>query len=37
MGVNIERINEGYKGYRKFVIENLPELNDKCSIYCFTW
>jgi tRNA 2-selenouridine synthase len=29
LGVNTERINEGYKGYRKFVIENLPQLNDK--------
>ncbi|MGH4125806.1 MAG: tRNA 2-selenouridine(34) synthase MnmH [Clostridium sp.] len=28
LGVNTERINEGYKGYRKFVIEKLPELND---------
>jgi len=28
LGVNIERINEGYKGYRKFVIEKLPELNN---------
>ena len=29
LGVNTERINEGYKGYRKFVIENLPQVNDK--------
>ncbi len=29
LGVNIERINEGYKGYRKFVIEELPKLNDR--------
>jgi tRNA 2-selenouridine synthase len=29
LGVNVERISEGYKGYRKFVIENLPHLNDK--------
>jgi len=28
LGVNTERINEGYKGYRNFVIENLPKLND---------
>ena len=29
LGVNTERISEGYKGYRRFVIENLPQLNDK--------
>ncbi|WP_291633798.1 tRNA 2-selenouridine(34) synthase MnmH [Clostridium sp.] len=29
LGINTERINEGYKGYRKFVIENLPKLNEK--------
>jgi len=29
LGVNTERIKDGYKGYRKFVIENLPSLNDK--------
>ena len=29
LGVNTERINEGYKGYRRFVLENLPQLNDK--------
>jgi len=29
LGINVERINEGYKGYRKFVIEELPILNDK--------
>ncbi|MBZ9636061.1 tRNA 2-selenouridine(34) synthase MnmH [Clostridium sp. FP1] len=28
LGINTERIHEGYKGYRKFVIEKLPELND---------
>ncbi len=28
LGINIERINEGYKGYRRFVIENLPVVND---------
>ncbi len=29
LGVNTERISEGYKGYRKFVVEALPKLNDK--------
>lgn len=29
LGVNTERIMDGYKGYRKFVIESLPRLNDK--------
>ena len=24
MGVNVERICEGYKGYRRFIVENLP-------------
>ncbi|MBK5241379.1 tRNA 2-selenouridine(34) synthase MnmH [Clostridium sp.] len=28
LGVNIERINEGYKGYRRFVVENLPKVNE---------
>lgn len=28
LGVNTERIKDGYKGYRQFVIEKLPELND---------
>jgi tRNA 2-selenouridine synthase len=29
LGVNVERISEGYKGYRKFINENLSLLNDK--------
>ena len=29
LGVNIEKIKDGYKGYRRFVIENLPQFNDK--------
>jgi len=29
LGVNAERIKDGYKGYRQFVIERLPALNDK--------
>ncbi|HEY8890583.1 MAG TPA: tRNA 2-selenouridine(34) synthase MnmH [Clostridium sp.] len=29
LGVNTERIKDGYKGYRRFLIENLPRLNDK--------
>jgi tRNA 2-selenouridine synthase len=29
LGVNVERISEGYKGYRKFINENLSSLNDK--------
>ncbi len=29
LGVNTVRVNEGYKGYRKFVIESLPALNQK--------
>ncbi|MCJ7691772.1 MAG: tRNA 2-selenouridine(34) synthase MnmH [Clostridiaceae bacterium] len=28
LGVNTERINEGYKGYRRFIVENLPKAND---------
>jgi tRNA 2-selenouridine synthase len=28
LGINTERINEGYKGYRRFVNENLSKLND---------
>jgi tRNA 2-selenouridine synthase len=28
MGINTERINEGYKGYRRFVIENIPKVNE---------
>jgi len=28
LGVNVERISEGYKGYRRFVVEKLPELNE---------
>jgi tRNA 2-selenouridine synthase len=28
LGVNTERINEGYKGYRRFVVENLPKVNE---------
>lgn len=31
MGVNTERINEGYKGYRRFVIENLPKVNESAQ------
>lgn len=29
LGVNVERVSEGYKGYRKFINENLQQLNDK--------
>lgn len=29
LGVKVERINEGYKGYRRFINESLPLLNDK--------
>lgn len=29
LGVNVEKISEGYKGYRKFINENLTLLNDK--------
>ena len=28
MGVNVERICEGYKGYRRFIVENLPIVNE---------
>lgn len=31
MGVNTERINEGYKGYRRYVIENLPKVNESAQ------
>lgn len=27
MGINVERICEGYKGYRRFIVDNLPETN----------
>lgn len=29
LGIKTEKINEGYKGYRRFIIKNLPIVNEK--------